>query len=103
MFLCGHSGVTEALGKQNPLSLSHSKDCPVFKWRGYEPSSGTGDLPQGLHRAIPAQTPMPGCAGSWGKGILASPWLLGMLAPGSFLAHECDTTACLRARAALSS
>lgn len=98
MFLCGHSGVTEALGKQNPLSLSHSKDCPVLKWRGYEPSSGTGDLPQGLHKVITAQPPLPRC-----ESILASTWLLGVLAPSSFLAHECDTTACLRARAALSS
>lgn len=50
MFLCGHSGVTEALGKQNPLSLSHSKDCPVFNGGAMNPPQGLGTSPSDCTR-----------------------------------------------------
>lgn len=71
MFLCGHRGVTEALGNRNPLPLSHSKDCSVLTRRGWGPSSGTGDPLQGLHEAVTAHHPSP------------APFSLGLQAAGA--------------------
>lgn len=106
MFLHGHRGVTEALGNWNPLPLSHSKDCPVFAWRGWGPSSGTGDPPQELHEAVTAWLPPAWVRGQPGHrhaGFSMTPG--GTLAPSSLSARERDAAACpclLRARAALS-
>lgn len=93
MFLCGHHGVTEALGNGNPLPFSHSKDCPIFAWRGWGPSSGAGDPPQRLHMAvaacpIPPPPPQHGHVGSWGAGTLASAWLLA----GCWIPATCQHT-----------